>query len=114
MKNAGRAASLSLGGALCLSVGAGFLTVAAWITLEALLDAQMAALIIGCVYAGAGLIFLALAGRAPAEHRTAPTPQTHPRDCPTPAQVGTAELIAAALKGLSDGAAAGRAKADKR
>jgi len=62
-----RAARLSrrvaLGGAgtLCAATGAGFLTVAAWLVLDAYRGPVFAAGVIGALYLGVGLIFWALA-----------------------------------------------------
>lgn len=42
-----------------LIVGAGFLTSAGWIVLEEAYSALAAALVIGCIYLGIGLLFLA-------------------------------------------------------
>ncbi|MBW6416908.1 phage holin family protein [Celeribacter sp. PS-C1] len=58
-RGARRAAWVSAGGIL-MAVGIGFLTVAAWITLSTLRDAQFAALVIGLVYVGVGLVIVAL------------------------------------------------------
>lgn len=60
-----RRAGFGLGGALLMAIGAGFLTVAAWIALAEVRDAQFAALVIGGVYFGLGLIVLALGSRRP-------------------------------------------------
>ncbi|WP_417261706.1 phage holin family protein [Celeribacter sp.] len=58
-RGARRAAWVSAGGIL-MAVGIGFLTVAAWIMLSTLRDAQFAALVIGLVYVGVGLVIIAL------------------------------------------------------
>lgn len=52
-------AAFSIAGILAL-IGAGFLTVAAWITLAEMHSAAFAALIIGAVYFGAALIVMAI------------------------------------------------------
>lgn len=57
-----RAAFFTVGGILC-AVGAGFLTAAAWFMLATSYDAQTAALVIGCVYFGFGLIMMGLGAR---------------------------------------------------
>jgi hypothetical protein len=54
-------AGLLSGGLLAIAVGAAFLTAAAWIYLANVMDAQMAALIIGGVYAGLGFVMVGLA-----------------------------------------------------
>ncbi|QFT58142.1 hypothetical protein FIU94_04840 [Sulfitobacter sp. THAF37] len=53
-------AVLGLGASLLLAVGIGFLTTAFWIFLVSIADALIAALIIGALYAGAGMIMLAV------------------------------------------------------
>ena len=54
----GKTAVIGLGAGLCLAVGLGFLTVAAWLLLVAVTDAATAATVIGATYLGAGLILL--------------------------------------------------------
>ena len=49
---AARKAGMVSAGALCILVGAGFLTGAAWIFLAAAYDTLIAASVIGAVYAG--------------------------------------------------------------
>lgn len=61
---AARKTGLAVGGGLCFVVGAAFLTSAAWIYLSQVLDTLSAALIIGGVYAGVGLVLFGLAGRS--------------------------------------------------
>ncbi|WP_321364660.1 phage holin family protein [uncultured Celeribacter sp.] len=58
-RGARRAAWVSVGGVL-MAVGIGFLTVAAWIMLSTLRDAQFAALVIGLVYVGFGMVIVAV------------------------------------------------------
>ncbi|WP_066707612.1 hypothetical protein [Celeribacter ethanolicus] len=72
-RGARRAAWASVG-LLLLLVGTGFLTVAAWLVLSALHGAQFAALVIGLLYVGAGLMALALATK----RQTPPTPLASP------------------------------------
>ncbi|GFE66109.1 phage holin family protein [Litoreibacter roseus] len=57
--NAARRAGFSVGGLLCLSVGAGFLTVAAWAVLRNTYSVEVSALIMAAVFSGAGFILLA-------------------------------------------------------
>ncbi|MBL3701488.1 DUF1705 domain-containing protein [Sulfitobacter sp. BDSS02] len=59
--DAARTAALLSVGLLILLIGLGFLTLAAWIYLSITYDALTASLIIGCCYAGVGLIFIAVA-----------------------------------------------------
>ncbi|WP_298493500.1 hypothetical protein [uncultured Maritimibacter sp.] len=62
---AARKAAFGLVGVLLLTVGLTFLTTAAWIGLVQVADTLTAALVIGGVYTGFGLIALALAARRP-------------------------------------------------
>ena len=97
---AGRSLGLSLAGALCLGVGAGFLTVSAWLVLSLAYGAPMAGLILGAAYCGLGLILMALAGRrAPARN----APHRAARDIPADAP----PLMQAFLHGMQAGASAG-------
>lgn len=59
--DAARTAALLSVGLLILLIGLGFLTLSAWIYLSITYDALTASLIIGCCYAGVGLIFIAVA-----------------------------------------------------
>jgi len=68
-----RRAGLLSGGLLAIAVGAAFLTAAAWIYLARVMDAQMAALVIGGVYAGLGLVMVGIASSDGA--RNAPSTQ---------------------------------------
>lgn len=54
----GRQAAIGLGAAICLSVGLAFLTFASWLFLISVTTPLNAALIIGGVYSGAGLIMI--------------------------------------------------------
>ncbi|WP_139194080.1 hypothetical protein [Pseudorhodobacter antarcticus] len=58
--------------AALIAVGAGFLTLAAWIYLAATQSALFAAGVIGLVYLGAGAVMLGLAARTPPAPHTAP------------------------------------------
>ena len=60
-----RRAGFGLGGAFLMLIGAGFLTVAAWIALAEAGGAQLAALVIGLAYFGLGLVIAALGTRRP-------------------------------------------------
>ncbi|MBB5516833.1 hypothetical protein FHS89_002875 [Rubricella aquisinus] len=92
---AAKSAALGTGGALCLAVGAGFLTVAAWIYLATLEGTLFAAGIIGAVYVGIGLILIGLASA-----RRSDVPHAHPAP-QTSAQ--TPPLAEAFLFGLQAG-----------
>ncbi len=54
-------AGLLTGGLLAMTVGAAFLTVAAWIYLAAVTDTLTAALVIGGAYSGIGLLLAGMA-----------------------------------------------------
>jgi len=60
-----RRAGFGLGGAFLMMIGAGFLTVAAWIALVEARDALFAALVIGCAYFGLGALVVAFGTRRP-------------------------------------------------
>tara|TARA_R110000868_G_scaffold237132_4_gene491340 strand:- start:84209 stop:84577 length:369 start_codon:yes stop_codon:yes gene_type:complete len=99
-----RRAGYSLGALILMSIGLGFLTVAAWIYLAQTHDALFAALVIGCAYFGLGLIFLALSAR------TRPVPMAHTTAAPPPAAASMTGLIAALMQGVGAGVAAGAAR----
>ncbi|MCR9127167.1 MAG: phage holin family protein [Rhodobacteraceae bacterium] len=104
-----RRAGLAGGGLLCVGAGAAFLTGAAWLLLDQLAGALVAATVIGAAYLGAGLILIGLASV-----RTAPS--THPheaRNRPPEPRSGTTPpdappLMQAFLFGLQAGANADR------
>ena len=93
-----RAVALSAAGGLMVAVGAGFLTVAAWIMLATAYDTLTAAAIIGAVYMGIGLICLGLAGRRSHRHHYHSPPPVDP----------TAHLVAQLAEGFLTGLRAGR------
>lgn len=64
-KHAARKAALSTGAAICLLIGAAFLTVAGWIALVELTSTLHAALILGALWVGVGFVLLALAQLRP-------------------------------------------------
>ncbi len=99
-----RRAGYSLGALILMSIGAGFLTVAGWIYLAQTHDTLFAALVIGCVYFGLGLILLALSSR------TRPVPMAHHAAAPPPAAASMTGLIAALIQGVGAGVAAGAAR----
>jgi len=94
-----RRAGFGLGGAFLVMIGLGFLTVAAWITLVEMRDAQFAATVIGAAYVGVGLLVAVLGGRRPV-HRP---PLTAPR------AGDMSGLSAAFAQGFDAGAATGSA-----
>ena len=68
-----RKAGLLSGGLLCVIVGAGFLTTAAWIYLASAFDPLMAAVVIGGIYTGVGLVTIGASlssGSTTARHTT--------------------------------------------
>ncbi|WP_245964136.1 phage holin family protein [Roseovarius spongiae] len=76
--------ALGLAGGLLLIVGMAFLTVALWIFLAAAESALIAALVIGLLYVGLGLILFAVASarRRRAERRAALAAAQTPKSSP--------------------------------
>lgn len=72
---AARKAVLMAGAGLALCVGFGFLTAALWIFLATVQDHLFAALVIGLIYVGAGMILIAVAAKG----RPQPIPHAAPR-----------------------------------
>ncbi|MBM7066863.1 phage holin family protein [Actibacterium sp. 188UL27-1] len=68
-----RAVVLSTGALVCLTVGAAFLTVAAWFGLSAVLLVYQVALIIAAAYLGLGLVLL---GCASLQTKSKPEPSS--------------------------------------
>lgn len=98
-KAAARSIVLSSVGGLSLAVGLAFLTVAAWIFLTAVATPLTAALVIGGVYTGLGLIMMGLSSARSTE--PAPVARTHaPSEAPP--------LMQAFLHGMQAGANAQR------
>ncbi|KMK66111.1 phage holin family protein [Puniceibacterium sp. IMCC21224] len=58
-----RAVAMSAAGMICICVGAGFFTSALWMILSRWEGSLFAACVIGGLYAGGGLILVALSGR---------------------------------------------------
>ncbi len=100
---AARRGALGLAGGLCLAIGIAILTVAAWILMAAATDHFTAALTIGLIYAGLGLILIAVASRSPERHHPAgaevPPPGGRPKGPPP-------DLVNAFFEGLGAGIAA--------
>jgi len=94
---AARKAGMISAGLLCILIGAGFLTGAAWIFLAATYDALIAASVIGAGYAGIGLLLVGLS----ASHHE-PAPQSEPKA--KPASSDAPPLLQAFLFGLQAGA----------
>ncbi|KAJ04233.1 phage holin family protein [Sulfitobacter mediterraneus] len=101
---AARKAGMVSAGALCVLVGAGFLTGAAWIFLATAYDTLIAASVIGAAYAGIGLLLVGLAGSDEPEHRPAPEPDPKA----APASADAPPLLQAFLFGLQAGASSDR------
>ncbi|SNR25576.1 phage holin family protein [Puniceibacterium sediminis] len=94
-----RAVAFSLAGAVFLSIGAAFLTFAAWLMLERWGGAIFAAQVVGSVYFASGLIFFAIAS---AQKR-----RVYRRPPPTPA-AGAPDPVLQMIEGFLMGLAAGR------
>lgn len=90
-----RTVALSAFGFLCLIVGAGFLTTAAWMLLEQWQGRLFAAVVLGGLYAGVGLIVMALAGLKTSDSRK-------------PRKTDDAEAILKMVEGFLTGLNAGR------
>lgn len=90
-----RKAAFGFAGGLLLAAGIAFWTAAAWMFLLTLTTSLNTALIIGSVYAGGGLICLALAARRPVK-------PSKPAPAPKPASMDS--LVAAFMTGLNAGA----------
>ena len=95
-QDAARRTALGLGAAICLAVGMGFLSAAAFIAMAAAADPVTAALVLGAAYAGLGLILMAFAVQ---RHR-APPPPVRPPAGPV--------LLVAAVEAFTAGMAAGK------
>ncbi|MBD3625230.1 MAG: phage holin family protein [Rhodobacteraceae bacterium] len=98
---AARRSALGLAGGLFLAAGIATLTVAAWILMAEATDHFTAALTIGLIYSGLGLILIAVAGRSTDERRH------HPTEADTPPPKGPPpDLVNAFFEGLGAGVAA--------
>lgn len=91
------------GGLLFCAVGAGFLTLAAWLVLVPLVGGLSAASIIGCSYFGVGLVLIGLASRSTEVEATA-QPE------PAAASTGGPPIMQAFMYGLQAGAQAEKSR----
>lgn len=109
-----RRAALGLAGAMLLVIGIAFLTAAGWIALAIMADHLTAALIIGCVYVGLGLILFGVKHMQRRREITLAKQAAAARGA-APAGAGlagmTPALISAFLDGFSAGAVSRRAPA---
>lgn len=103
-KQAAKKAGFSVVGGGLFLIGMAFLTSAAWIYLSDIRSSLFAALVIGGVYCGLGLIVIAVG------MRERPVPDANPTATEPPVPPSTADLVAALVQGLSAGIAAGVAK----
>lgn len=107
-------AGASLAGAVLIAVGLAFFTGALWLVLVEMRDALFAALVLGGLYLGLGLIVLALALRHPRRK----LPYGYPPAAPAPPAPGAAPgatmpgLMGALMQGVGAGLAAGAARRD--
>ncbi|NNE53480.1 MAG: hypothetical protein HKN30_13895 [Sulfitobacter sp.] len=97
-----RNAVLGLGAVLCLAVGLGFMTLAAWLFLISVMPPLNAALILGCAYFGISLTILAILSIKKRAYRRARARAALARTNPTSAQSLT-EMIAAFMTGVNAG-----------
>lgn len=96
------------GGLLLCSVGAGFLTVAGWMTLLPLVGMASTALIVACIYIGLGLIFVAMGASGGDD---APQAQVnHHANSQQAPPTGGPPIMQAFLFGLQAGATADKKK----
>lgn len=101
-KQAARSAALLSAGGLCLTVGAGFLTVGAWIFLVSVSDNLTAAIAIGAIYSGLGLVLIGVASSKGDSNGTITGQHQHQSDPQSP------PLVQAFLHGMQAGADAKR------
>ena len=95
---------MGLASVACLAVGAGFLTLAAWIWLVALTDPLVASIVIGCVYLGVGFILLAYMKLSGGPVAAAPRPQSAAAMSEPPTTPDMPPLMAAFIHGMQAGA----------
>ena len=96
-----RKAALGLGAAICIAVGLGFLTAAAWLFIISVTTALNAALIIGGAYCGLGLVLIGMAS-ADGPKRSTP-PHSTQAGSPQKADDIAPQIIEAFLTGLKAG-----------
>ncbi|NIZ07902.1 phage holin family protein [Pseudooceanicola sp. HF7] len=104
VSRAARKAGYSLGALVMIMIGLGFLTAAAWLYLTEIRSSLFAALVIGGVYFGLGLVLMALASI------DRPVPMAHPSHTEPPAAGSMTGIITALMQGVGAGIAAGSAR----
>jgi len=102
-RHTARTALIGAGAAVCLCIGAGFLTAAFWLFLVSVTTALNAALILGGFYSGIGLILIAILSIRSRERRIRHAEHLAAAKRPAPGQAEYAGLIAAFMTGLSAG-----------
>lgn len=103
-KAAARAAlrtAMMSGGAVCVLVGIGFLTMALWLHLTLLYGAILASLTVGAAYLGVGLIAIGFSVAKPA-HEPAETAEPRPDEAPIDTS-NAPPLVQAFLYGMQAG-----------
>ena len=99
--NTAKRTAFGFAAGLCLLVGLVFMTIAAWIALVSIADALTAALVLGAVFIGLGLIFLAFAltrrSESPVYH------EAFKARAEEPSKVGANSIIGAFFEGLGAG-----------
>ncbi len=98
-------AGLYTGGLLLCSVGVAFMTAAAWIALATALDAQIAAIVIGCAYLGVGLVIFGVAASSPSQEQPK-APHAEQPKAPSDAP----PIVQAFMYGLQAGAEANQTR----
>ncbi len=103
-RTAVRSAALKSVGMLLMLVGLGFLTAALWLFIVTVATALMAAMVIGALYCGVGLILLSVASFRSRAH-VAP----HAAAAPAPGTTAPAVPLVQLAEGFAMGMQAGRA-----
>lgn len=97
----GRKAAIGLGAALCLAVGLAFWTFAGWLFLVSVTTPLNAALIVGGVYSGAGLVMIGTLSSG--EKQSNPEPQARSEGPGTADENMGPKIVEAFMNGLQAG-----------
>lgn len=95
-----RTAALGLAGGLLLAVGAGFLTLAAWLVLLTVTTALNAAVILGAFFTGLGIIILVVAS---ARQKPSQASQSHLSQDPKDEDDIVNQVVMTFLAGITAG-----------
>ena len=105
---AARKTALSVGALIALCVGIGFLTAAGWIHLSLAHGPLTAALVIGLIYVGIGLVLIAVAGSSAPETVDSPSAGAHAAEPDPETPNSLPPLAQAFVYGLNAGVKAKR------